>query len=64
MELIPGPNNLVKVIHIKRKIVNTGQESEIGLEKMRNEGMPFPVALFHPDVLAALKGDQEEKAYE
>ena len=26
VEVIPGPNDSVKVLHIKRKIVNTGQE--------------------------------------
>lgn len=28
VELIPGPNGTVKVIHIKRKIVKTGQEKD------------------------------------
>ena len=28
VELIPGPENSVKIIHIKRKIVKTGQEKD------------------------------------
>lgn len=35
--------------------------AEIGLEKMRNEGLPFLASLFHPDVLAALKGDTKSE---
>lgn len=27
-ELIPGPNGTVKVLHIRRTIVNTGQEAD------------------------------------
>ena len=32
VELVPGPNGSVKVLHIKRQIVKTGQEKDCSNE--------------------------------
>lgn len=45
----------------EEQIARVQRAGEIGMAKMKNENMPFAFALFHPDVLDALRGETPEK---